>query len=380
MVGATNGEYNLIVAGTNTGPFKVDLVAFDTNGTMTSQSVTGTAAPGSFAIFKANYTSTSGTSLTVSSNASVISQEYPAGSNVYVGGEVELCVGGGVGSGVGYHWFQNNAPLSDEGLIAGSQTACLTIGGASGSNNYSVATVTIFGTATSGVVAVTATLPSTVSITRGNYVGLFFPASGVSTENSGYIKISVQSSGKFSGDIHLAKGSGSFTGKFGDDSSANASARVGGVTFDLGLQADTTPGSDRIVGTFTNGSEVVGIYAYLEGKSPAAPTSGENRFTMAMQGGTNGATAPAGWSTFTASMNSAGSVSINAKMADGTAFSQSATTSTTGVYPLFESLYGGKGMMLGWLMFTNDTVNSDSVIWVKPGGLPGRSILPTGSQ
>jgi hypothetical protein len=44
---------------------------------------------------------------------------------------------------------------------------------------------------------------------------------------------------------------------------------------------------------------------------------------------------------------------------------------------LFSSLYGGKGLLLGWLQFTNDTPGG-TVSWFKSGGAARQQYYPAG--
>ena len=85
-----------------------------------------------------------------------------------------------------------------------------------------------------------------------------------------------------------------------------------------------------------------------------------------MPGGSNPA-APGGWSAFTASL-SGNTLSVAGSLADGTMVSQSAMLLAGGDYPLFAPLYHGKGLLLGWLTFTNPTPHADEVLWMKPAG------------
>ena len=78
--------------------------------------------------------------------------------------------------------------------------------------------------------------------------------------------------------------------------------------------------------------------------------------------------------------NSYGSVTLGAKgtvalilnLADGTspAVSFSSATAGDGTFPFFASLYGGTGVILGWLQFTNDNltpadIEGNNIAWVK---------------
>lgn len=59
----TYGNYLLHIIGRGTGPYYVDILAYDTNGTLSSQSITGTAAPGVGAIYQVGYSSVPGAQL-----------------------------------------------------------------------------------------------------------------------------------------------------------------------------------------------------------------------------------------------------------------------------------------------------------------------------
>jgi hypothetical protein len=58
-------------------------------------------------------------------------------------------------------------------------------------------------------------------------------------------------------------------------------------------------------------------------------------------------------------------------LADGTPVSQVTTVSSTGQWPLYASLYGGHGQILGWVNFA-DTPSSDlssDLAWIKLSGI-----------
>ena len=55
VTGPASGIYNLQVFGTGTGPYKLDFVSYDVNGTMSSNSLSGTASPGMKLSYNLNY-------------------------------------------------------------------------------------------------------------------------------------------------------------------------------------------------------------------------------------------------------------------------------------------------------------------------------------
>jgi hypothetical protein len=78
-------------------------------------------------------------------------------------------------------------------------------------------------------------------------------------------------------------------------------------------------------------------------------------------------------------VNSSGQVSFVGTLADGTKVSQSATVSGKGFWPLYLSLYSGKGSLMSWLAFASKT-NSDlagRLIWLKQA-ISGSKYYPGG--
>ncbi len=67
-------------------------------------------------------------------------------------------------------------------------------------------------------------------------------------------------------------------------------------------------------------------------------------------------------------MGDAGKVSFIGRLDDGTRFSQRAFVSSLSQWPLYSAPYSGKGLVLGWLSFINQSKTdlSGSVSWIKP--------------
>jgi hypothetical protein len=63
-----------------------------------------------------------------------------------------------------------------------------------------------------------------------------------------------------------------------------------------------------------------------------------------------------------------------ATLADGTKISQSGVATAGGQWPFYTPLYGGKGQIIGWLLFSNTVPESltGNVDWVKSAAIPGR--------
>jgi hypothetical protein len=66
-------------------------------------------------------------------------------------------------------------------------------------------------------------------------------------------------------------------------------------------------------------------------------------------------------------VSSTGVISFNGVLADGTKVAQKADLLVTGQWPFYAPLYSGKGSILGWLTFSNDTGSdiTGMVDWFK---------------
>jgi len=70
----------------------------------------------------------------------------------------------------------------------------------------------------------------------------------------------------------------------------------------------------------------------------------------------------------TLAVDGSGNVNFKGKLADGTAVSQKSALNSLQQWPLFAPLYGNKGLLLGWLNFTDGQAFDldGSVTWIKP--------------
>jgi hypothetical protein len=121
---------------------------------------------------------------------------------------------------------------------------------------------------------------------------------------------------------------------------------------------------------------LIGDLAYYDGKTHVAPEKG--RYTLIIPGsGSVASPGGDGWATVT--VDAAGNIALGGSLADTTGLSQSATVSRYGLWPFFSSLYGGQGLIIGWLGFTNGPpwVVGGNVTWLKPP-LSGAKYYPSG--
>jgi hypothetical protein len=202
----------------------------------------------------------------------------------------------------------------------------------------------------------------------GTYNGLFYDeTNGVTEQTAGMLsQLTVNSTGAYSGKLLLSGASYSLAGSF--DVSGRASNLVarsvsdgGPVKIEMTLQW-----TDGLINGAVSGSDHDAWTSTLFAEAAAtASTSGQ--YTMLLLPGTNGdADIPPG-DGYLLLTNHLGHLAYSAALADGAAFNQAPPLGRLGDVPLFANLYGDKGLVLGWVGFTNGTLQAETPLaWVKP--------------
>jgi hypothetical protein len=146
------------------------------------------------------------------------------------------------------------------------------------------------------------------------------------------------------------------------------------------LQVDMAD-PDRLTGTVSNDTFTANLLADragFDGRQNLAPQAG--RYTLAIDGNEGASpTTPGGYGFGTVTVNSAGVIRVAASLADGAKLSQSVPISKDGDWPLFGSLYSGKGFIMSWAKFaesTSEDIDGD-VVWFKPA-VPRAKLYPVG--
>lgn len=230
---------------------------------------------------------------------------------------------------------------------------------------------------------------------QGVYSGLFYPTdkSYMSTNagptNSGFVGLTLNNRGGYSGSLLFGGQVWSFTGAFdvGLQSRATA-ARKGstalGPSLSLRLnpaiyypQADETE-TNVLTGTIAQGSQWLSdLRAYRNSTGNSNLYAGA--YTLLIEGcndwgtcfGDGFTTLPDGDSPATVTILPTGAIQVrNGTLADGTAFATNAMASEQGVLPLYVPLYGGQGFLMGWVTLTTNQSGSP-VEWLMPPRLSG---------
>jgi hypothetical protein len=213
-------------------------------------------------------------------------------------------------------------------------------------------------------------VPNPFPAVSGAYNGLFDDeTNGVSQQSCGSFSLTVAAKGAYTGSLQVGGGRYPLIGQFDYlTGAANETvARSNANALTLNLQLDLTNGTDRVTGSVGDGTwmaALAGDRAIYDGATELAPEAGS--YTLILAGAYGAANKPAGDSYGTLTVGKNGAISFTGALADGTKATPSAPVSKYGQWPLYASLYGGQGVLWGWLTFTNASGLGGGVSWIKP--------------
>ena len=200
----------------------------------------------------------------------------------------------------------------------------------------------------------------------GSYNGLYSEAGVPSHDRRGFISALVRPNGSYSGKLLNGRKALPFTGQFDlEGRSTNSLA--------LELVLDLH-GANQITGRVVAANGVAALIAYRAVFGRLNPSPYTNRYTLLIPGSTNVEVAPAGHGFGTATIDALGKIKFCGMLADGTPFTQSVPVSGNGEWPLYVTLYGGKGSVFGWVSFTNSAQPDlgGVVNWIRPPPASGK--------
>jgi hypothetical protein len=210
----------------------------------------------------------------------------------------------------------------------------------------------------------------------GAYYGLFSDDSSPAFTNAGYFHLTLESDRVFSGAILLDGAKTSFTGRFDTNGvAALVASNAPGRGYDVALQLDLS-GVNPLTGSVSNTTQawtasLSAIRSAFGGTLPA--TNYEGNYLLAINGANTPAVAPAGYSYALARISPAGGVTLSGMMADGAVFTATgAAISQSGDWPLYGSLFSGKGSVLAWVKFPQHSapsqMTSGQALWFETAG------------
>jgi hypothetical protein len=213
-------------------------------------------------------------------------------------------------------------------------------------------------------------VPNPFPAVAGNYNGLFYVTNDVQHGSSGFFTAALQPSGAFSGSLKNGQNKFSFTGAFNLEGKAtNQVARRGMNALTLELCLDLH-GEGKIIGKVSDGTWTAQLMADRAGFSrtdPATPFT--NDYTLLIPGGTNAAVEPGADGFGTVVVKPDGTLTFKGTLADGSPpVTQRVPLSRRGEWPLYFSLYGGEGSLLGWLglLPSEEVAISGRLNWFRP--------------
>jgi List-Bact-rpt repeat protein/Big-like domain-containing protein len=215
-------------------------------------------------------------------------------------------------------------------------------------------------------------VPSPYIPINGNYNGLFYEDSEVRVQSAGFFNVAVTPRGTYSGRLQLGMGRYSFKGKLSLNCKAtNAMLLKDGTYLILKLRMGTNSQAGQAFGQLTDQGWVSSLHGDrtpYNGKTVLAPYAG--LYTMAIPGDDTDPSVPSGHGYAAVVVSTAGVAAFAGSLADGTKVTSSAPLSQSGLWPLYASVYSGRGSVLSWISFTN-RVNDDlngALSWIKLTG------------
>ncbi len=217
---------------------------------------------------------------------------------------------------------------------------------------------------------------------KGSYAGLFHEAKGISTDSAGFLCATLTSQGRFTAKVQMPGQSYSFSGAFSPDGACSSSIPRRGLSpLAIELQLDFA-GGEALAGSVSDGAWTAELTAFRAIHSGSQPgLEGSSKYTLVIPGGADAAAQPAGYGFGKLTVDNLGNLSFSGTLGEGTKVTQGSVVVGQGVWPLFSSLYGGKGLLLGWLGFTNPPTwdIGGRVSWIKLPQ-PSAKLYPQGFE
>lgn len=246
---------------------------------------------------------------------------------------------------------------------AGRVLRLLAFSGAEGCNPATLLTQPgdrLLGVASSGGVRGGGTV---FTLEPASYQGLFYETTNINPSSSGFFQMTMALDLTFTGTLKINGENHPISGTF-DNATLSATMRIGrpGLPI-LTVNFQLSPSGDAITGTVSDGAwtaQLSGGSADYQLSNPA-PQAGRYSFSL---GSANGA----GLGRLTATAD--GTVTFAGSLSDRSAISENTVLESNGQWPLYVSLYHGKGSLIGWVTFTNQPTSqlAGTITWSKLNG------------
>ena len=273
---------------------------------------------------------------------------------------------------IGKKYTLKAAPLANDVYIFSNWVA-------SGSTNFVSNDPVLTFTMQSNLMLTANFVPNPFLPVKGTFSGLFLDPTNLTEASSGFLTLNLTSKGAFTGKITLPGGPYSFASNFdagGQVQFTIPKAKPEPLTVNLQLDI-SAPTNEQITGTISNTLWTAGLTAdrAVFSANTNKATNYEGQYTLAIPGNTNGVGNPGGYGWATLSISSAGAISMNGSLADGTAISQSSVSvSKDGRWPLYAAYKSppttNVGSVFGWMNFSNLPASTlgGTMYWFRPEG------------
>ena len=206
----------------------------------------------------------------------------------------------------------------------------------------------------------------------GTYNGLFFPTNSpnaAAEENSGMLyNLKLMNSGAYTATLFNDGQSYHLATNF--DVAGHSALRAGQLRVDLTLESATL----RITGAVSNTQWAANLTADF-----ASNTLPSAQYTLLFSPSSQSSPISPPGDGYALVTDHLGAVTLTGALADGTSYSQKVPASQTGDLPIYASLYGKTGLLLGWINLTNIEAASltNQLTWIKkPSRAP--ALYPNG--
>jgi hypothetical protein len=167
-------------------------------------------------------------------------------------------------------------------------------------------------------------------------------------------------------------------GRFNLDGQARTTVRRGSAALTTIMQLN--PAQQRIDGTVSDGTWASDLIANLMPftlRNPA--TNFVGKYTMTIAGVPGSTNTPAGNGYATMSVGIGGTLRMAGSLADNAFMSEAVGVSGGGEWPLYVPLYGGRGVILGWVSFSGTPAATldGNATWIRPA-MPLAAIYKAG--
>jgi hypothetical protein len=207
----------------------------------------------------------------------------------------------------------------------------------------------------------------------GNYNGIFYDPIDWSNPGAGGLSLTLKTDSTYKGNVKQGASSYSFSGRFNLGLTSTSSVPRKGLT---PLAVALYFSSNRIEGTVADGTNWTSFVSTVKA-GPVGALAG--KYTLLLPGSADPTNQPAGAGSDALTLTSQGRLSGIGTLGDGTSFSLGTTVAPGGQTPVYVSLYGGKGSLLGWLYVADDPLNDilGTLRWTKLN-TAGGTLYPNG--